>query len=667
MTLEIALFGSGNKCSSIKFVLNNFINTNSIKVTDVVITSNCEAALVDERTALKEHVRFHVIPNESINLKERSVFEDGIKSFWSDTPLPNVVMLLGWNFILTDNFLDFFRKNNCLVLNMHPALPDSFVGANAIHDTFKQLQAGEMTETGSMIHVVTPNLDRGAVLGVSNVQMNSNYFKTEEELREVIKMNEKPLISSVVNRLINEYEKDRLGSFLTEMCVPVNKPESKYTPFYRGKVRQVTDIGNNLLLLTASNRISAFNKHLCEVPDKGRLLNDMSAWWFRNTSHIIPNHFLFSHGTHMVAKRCQPIMLEIIVRAYMTGSSDTSIWTKYNAGERQMYGLAFRDGYKKNQVLDNLVITPTTKGEVDEPITREQIIVRNYLTERQIDYIYSKATELFKFGQVVAAERGLILVDTKYEFGFINDEIVLMDEIHTCDSSRYWLRESYQDKFAQGLEPEKFDKDCIRDYVKSNYSLDEIRDMMSFNIPDNIVAKVNTVYTKYHQMLTNNDTKHHTTMLGYSDDGSVDSFVDAYYNNYHNELVVILAGSTSDREHVEKIKKNLADYSIHSVEYYKSAHKNTLAVMNILQKYHRDVDTVKRKIVFVTVAGRSNALSGVVASNVRYPVIACPPFKDKMDMFTNINSSLQCPSKVPVMTVLEPQNVAIATRYMFDM
>ena len=128
----------------------------------------------------------------------------------------------------------------------------------------------------------------------------------------------------------------------------------------------------------------------------------------------------------------------------------------------------------------------------------------------------------------------------------------------------------------------------------------------------------------------------------------------------------MLAGSVSDKEHVEKIRKNLSDYNLNSVAYYKSAHKNTLDVMNILKKYDRDVDVVRRKIAFVTVAGRSNALSGVVASNVKYPVIACPPFKDKMDMFTNINSSLQCPSKVPVLTALEPQNVAIAIRYMFN-
>ena len=149
---------------------------------------------------------------------------------------------------------------------------------------------------------------------------------------------------------------------------------------------------------------------------------------------------------------------------------------------------------------------------------------------------------------------------------------------------------------------------------------------------------------------------------------NVEEFVTNYFRNRHNELVVVvLAGSVSDREHVEKIKSHIALQNIYSVEYYKSAHKNTLDVMNILQMYHRDIDSsIRRKIVFVTVAGRSNALSGVVASNVKYPVIAYPPFKDKMDMFTNINSSLQCPSKVPVLTVLEHQNVAMSILYMFD-
>ena len=154
-------------------------------------------------------------------------------------------------------------------------------------------------------------------------------------------------------------------------------------------------------MLTASNRISAFDRHLTEVPDKGRLLNEMSAWWFDNTRHIIPNHYLYSNGPNMVVKKCRPIMLEIVVRAYMTGSSETSVWTKYNNGERNMYGLTFRDGYKKNEPLDEVVVTPTTKGVTDVPITYDEIIEKGYLTKGSDRLYIRKARELFNFDEVV--------------------------------------------------------------------------------------------------------------------------------------------------------------------------------------------------------------------------------------------------------------------------
>ena len=127
-----------------------------------------------------------------------------------------------------------------------------------------------------------------------------------------------------------------------------------------------------------------------------------------------------------------------------------------------MYGLDFRDGYTKNEPLDELVITPTTKGDVDEPLTKAEIVSRGYLNCSQRNYIYEKALELFNMGTLLAKYRGLILVDTKYEFGFYNDEIILMDEIHTCDSSRYWKADSFESRFAADQEPEKYDKDCIR-------------------------------------------------------------------------------------------------------------------------------------------------------------------------------------------------------------
>lgn len=659
--LRVALFGAGQG-SSIQYVID-YLALNSaanFTITDVVVTENIGNFNSLNDGANKHRYNMRVLNSQTFSSSNRAVFEKPCYNFWNNTPIPHVVFLLGWNYIMSTKLLQHYSDNDILVINLHPALPDSYIGNNVVSTQFNDIRSctRNVERVGSQVHVVTPVLDRGYVLDTSNLVINRESITNEDELMRLMKINEKPMILNVLFNLVNEYKRDKLISLLLHS-------KEKYAPFYRGKVRSVADIGYNLLLMTASNRVSAFDRHLTTVPDKGNMLNEMSAWWFKKTSHIIPNHYLFSSGEHMVVQKCKPIMLEVVVRAYMTGSSSTSIWTKYKNGERNMYGLSFRDGYRKNQKLDNVIVTPTTKGEVDIPITRDEIIQQGILSTNETDYVFNKALELFEFGSLVAAQRGLLLVDTKYEFGYLNGEIILMDEIHTCDSSRYWKLSSYQTLFEQGNEPEKYDKDCIRDYVKANYSNEEIANNSSFDIPDDIVSRVNSVYREYYRLLTKFDTSVslHTPISH----NSRAEFVDTYLSTYHREIVVILAGSTSDREHVEKIKKNLNDYNIYSKEYYKSAHKNTLDVMNILTKYDKQVyPNHSRKIVFVTVAGRSNALSGVVASNVKYPVIACPPFKDKMDMFTNINSSLQCPSKVPVLTVLEPQNVAISIRYMFD-
>ena len=156
-----------------------------------------------------------------------------------------------------------------------------------------------------------------------------------------------------------------------------------------------------------------------------------------------------------------------------------------------MYGINFRDGYRKNEKLDENIITPTTKGEHDYPITRDEIIKKGYLSEDQYDYIANKALELFSYGQMVAYDRGLILVDTKYEFGFLGDKIILIDELHTCDSSRYWRKSSYNERFVNNLTPEKLDKDCVRDFVKKN--CDPYKDDLP-NIPNDLIEKVQNVY-----------------------------------------------------------------------------------------------------------------------------------------------------------------------------
>ena len=196
---------------------------------------------------------------------------------------------------------------------------------------------------------------------------------------------------------------------------------------YIGKVRKVTDLGYGKLLLSASDRLSAFDRHICNVDGKGISLNKSSEWWFKNTSQIVENHYLYTKGEHMIVTKTEPIKLEFIVRGYMTGSTSTSIWPMYKDGKREMYGIKFRDGYQKNQKLDQVILTPTTKGERDAPITEQEIVDENYLDIEDLEYIKKACFELFEFGQMVAESKGLILVDTKYEFGKIDDKIILID------------------------------------------------------------------------------------------------------------------------------------------------------------------------------------------------------------------------------------------------
>tara|TARA_Y100000389_G_scaffold203659_1_gene252906 strand:+ start:1131 stop:3044 length:1914 start_codon:yes stop_codon:yes gene_type:complete len=548
------------------------------------------------------------------------------------------IFFLGWNFIVSNNFID---KIGIKILNLHPALPNKYIGTgnDCIENSLKDSKFKGIKYTGSMIHEVTHLLDRGKVL--DSIKVPIREIDNFTSLKNRIKSYEKGMLFSVITQLI----KDK-----TESSLSSNKSDSKV---YVGKVRTVEDIGYNTLLLTASDRLSAFDNHVCNVPGKGFALNGMSEWWFNQTRCIIDNHFLYSKDKYMVVKKTRPIKLEIVVRAYMTGSSSTSIMKMYQSGKRDIYGITFRDGYRANEKLDNVVITPTTKGKHDHPITPSEIVEQGYLTKEEYDFISDRALKLFEFGQTEASKKGLILVDTKYEFGRLPDgKIILIDEIHTCDSSRYWLLE---DPLAYNLynpTPQKLDKDIVRDYIKKNNTQD---------IPSELIQRVSDVYAEY-LMKLEPSYKRDDIRSTYI---NKDIFVEDYFQNHHPELVVIIAGSKTDEDWVNKIRKELNNKYINNVAYYSSAHKNTREVLTILDSYKRENLLTQRKIVYITVAGRSNALSGVVASNVEYPVFAVPPYKDKTDFQVNINSTLQCPSKVPVMTVLEPGNVAIAIEKIF--
>ena len=241
----------------------------------------------------------------------------------------------------------------------------------------------------------------------------------------------------------------------------------------QGKVRDIYLRDDKRILIT-TDRQSAFDVVLGQIPFKGAILNQLSQFWFEKTRQIVENHMISVPDPNvMVTKNCEGIPVEMIVRGYLTGVTDTSIWYSYEKGERVIYGIRFPDSMKKNQILPTPVITPTTHGEAgthDERLTREQIIEKGLVKHELYALMEQAALALFEFGSDLCRRQGLILVDTKYEFGLHNGQLTLIDEIHTPDSSRFWIADTYQERFSQGEEPEQYSKEFLRMwYVNHGY------------------------------------------------------------------------------------------------------------------------------------------------------------------------------------------------------
>jgi phosphoribosylaminoimidazole-succinocarboxamide synthase len=238
---------------------------------------------------------------------------------------------------------------------------------------------------------------------------------------------------------------------------------------YEGKVRDnYTANGRRTIIVT--DRISAFDRVLGTLPLKGQLLNHVAAWWFEKTKGVAPNHVIATPDPNvLVAEECTPLPVEMIVRAYLTGSTSTSIWVHYQKGARTFCGHPLPDGLKKHQKLPEPILTPSTKaahGDHDVSASRDEILKITGMPASDFDTAAEMAMKLFAFGQRLCAERGLILVDTKYEFGKTKDgRIVVIDEIHTPDSSRFWFESTYGERFAKGEDPESFDKEYVRRWL----------------------------------------------------------------------------------------------------------------------------------------------------------------------------------------------------------
>jgi len=290
----------------------------------------------------------------------------------------------------------------------------------------------------------------------------------------------------------------RLDDVLWEARIP------ELPNYYRGKVRDNYDLPDGRRIIIASDRLSAFDRIVTAIPCKGQVLTRIARFWFDRTADICRNHVLEYPDPNVVVCRRLAIMpVEIVVRDYLAGTTATSIWTMYKSGRREMYGVRFPDGLRENQKLPQTVLTPTTKaaeGGHDEPLAPDEIVGRGLLSAAQWRTVSERALALFARGSALARERGLILADTKYEFGFDTaGEIVLADEIHTPDSSRYWLADSYRRRFAAGEPPESLDKDFLRGWVRAR--VDPYRDPLP-EIPREIVLEAARLYIEACETIT---------------------------------------------------------------------------------------------------------------------------------------------------------------------
>lgn len=324
---------------------------------------------------------------------------------------------------------------------------------------------------------------------------------------------------------------------------------------YTGKVRDMYFTDDKSILIS-TDRQSAFDRSLGFIPFKGQILAQSSVWWFKETAHIVKNHFIASPDANVViARKAKVLPIEFVVRGYITGSTSTSLWTHYKNGSRNYCGNIPPEDLKKNQRLPQNILTPTTKEQDrDRLISAEDIVKEGWLTQEQWDYASQKALELFEFGQQKALEHGLILADTKYEFGVDEKtgEIILIDEIHTPDSSRFWLKDSYAERFENGEEPENIDKEFFRLWFAKN--CDPYNDDILPQAPQELVVELSQKYITLFEMITGQrfevpediENINHRIAKNVTD-----------YLNTESQVNILLVGSGS-REHAiaEAVKRS---------------------------------------------------------------------------------------------------------------
>ena len=288
----------------------------------------------------------------------------------------------------------------------------------------------------------------------------------------------------------------------SQLGFTLDKTDFNFGKRYEGKVRDNYSFDGKRLIIT-TDRISAFDRVLCTIPFKGQVLNQTSAFWFEQTKSIVDNHVISVPDPNvMLVKECKLIPVEMVVRGYITGVTTTSAWYNYERGIRNFCGNPLPDGMKKDQKLNKPIITPSTKAEHgahDESVSGEEIIKRKLVDEKTYRQMEKAALALFDFGTKLVAKNNLILVDTKYEFGELNGKLVLIDEIHTPDSSRFWIKDTYEELFSNGKEPQKLDKEYVRMWLSKRGFLG---DGPIPKIPDDVKVEAAKRYITAYEMIT---------------------------------------------------------------------------------------------------------------------------------------------------------------------
>lgn len=410
---------------------------------------------------------------------------------------------------------------------------------------------------------------------------------------------------------------------------------------HSGKVRESFRVDDASRLIVATDRISSFDFVLnTPIPGKGAVLNSLAAYWFENTRDIIGNHFIKLVDPQVsLVKEAKPIPVEMIVRGYLTGSA----WRGYKQGRREVSGVAIPDGMTLNQAFASPIVTPTTKEKNDREISPEGLFEEGWVSEPIYRKMEAAALALFKRGSQMLAERGIILVDTKYEFGMIGDELILIDEMHTPDSSRFWSKKDYE---AHPATAEQLDKEYVRSYLLNNKVDGEYR----LDLPEEVVSETTRRYETIFEMITGkrlNAARYDVRGRVYANLVKESIIKDGY--------VAVVMGSPGDVEHCQKLKDILESYDVRGELRVVSAHKNGERLPEVTGDFNESLEPV----AVIAVAGRSNGLGGALAANLAVPVFSCPPFADRTDLMVNINSSLLMPSYTPGATVVDPRNAAL--------